>query len=246
MKIRPLFQSHAAGWKTAFTLVELLVVVGVMAIMTALVVPAFTAMQGSANVTKTAYDVEGALELARTYAMANNTYSWVGFFEEDPTQSSGVAGTGRVVISTVASKDGTEIYANTGNLSMPSAGLLQVAALVKLANAHLDTLASTAISRPVISSTEYQVGSPAFGESDSGTPNLTTYNYPITGTAQYTFAKIIQFSPQGDATKIVDSPTQLMEIGLRPAHGNVVDAGSKNLVALQITGIGGLVQIYRP
>lgn len=228
-----------------FTLVELLVVVAIIVIVMGIAVPAFTALKGSTDITKTAYDIRGALELARSYAMANDTYAWVGFYEEDPTKAAGVTGIGRVVVSTVASKDGTKIYANTGNLSMPAAGLTQIGALMKLSNAHLDTLAATAISRPVITGSDYQVGSQAFAQRN-GIQNTTTFNYPISGTAPYTFVKIIQFSPQGDATKIVDTPTPLMEIGLTPTHGNVVDANSKNLVALQITGIGGLVQLYRP
>jgi prepilin-type N-terminal cleavage/methylation domain-containing protein len=228
-----------------FTLIELLVVVGIIVITMALAVPAVTAMKGSTDITKTAYDIRGALDAARSYAEANNTYAWVGFYEEDPTKSAGTAGVGRVVISTVASRDGTRIYASTGNLSMPASGLTQIGALMKCAGAHLDVLASTAISRPVITGSDYQVGSTTFAQR-GGSQNTTTFTYPISGTVQYTFVKIIQFSPQGDATKIVDTPTPLMEIGFRPAHGNIADASSKNVVALQITGIGGLVQLYRP
>ena len=35
-----------------------------------------------------AHEVAGALETARSYAMANNTYTWVGFFEEDASSGS--------------------------------------------------------------------------------------------------------------------------------------------------------------
>jgi hypothetical protein len=34
-------------------------------------------------VTSAAYAIKGVLEQGRTYAMANNTYTWVGFYEED-------------------------------------------------------------------------------------------------------------------------------------------------------------------
>src|SRR5213596_34315 len=83
-----------------FTLLELLIVVGIIAVLLVLIAPAFTY-------------IKGVLDTARTYAKANNTYTWVGFFEEDASLSStnpATAGNGRVVISIVASKDGRNVY----------------------------------------------------------------------------------------------------------------------------------------
>ena len=94
----------------AFTLLELLIVVGIIGLLLVLIAPAFTTIKGGTDVTSAAYTIKGALDTARTYAKANNTYTWVGFFEEDASLSStnpATAGTGRIVISTVASKDGT-------------------------------------------------------------------------------------------------------------------------------------------
>src|SRR6478609_9577095 len=93
-----------------FTLLELLIVVGIMAILLVLMAPAFTYIKGGTDVTSAAYTVKGVLDTARTYAKANNTYTWVGFYEEDVSRSStnpATQGIGRIVMSTVASKDGT-------------------------------------------------------------------------------------------------------------------------------------------
>src|SRR4029077_17064089 len=35
------------------------------------------------------------------------------------------------------------------------------------------------------------------------------------------------------------------EIGIKPTHGDVVDANSRNIVAIQFGGIGGNFKIYR-
>ena len=35
------------------------------------------------------------------------------------------------------------------------------------------------------------------------------------------------------------------EIGLRPAHGTTVDTTSRNVVAIQFSGVGGNFKIYR-
>src|SRR5436190_8478132 len=112
---------HAvASREGGFTLLELLVVVGIIGLLMVLIAPASTYIKGGTDVTSAAYTIKGVLDTARTYAKANNTYTWVGFFEEDsppPASPSAIAGTGRVVMSIVASKDGTMLY--TGNLGSP-------------------------------------------------------------------------------------------------------------------------------
>src|SRR6266850_2232784 len=99
--------------RAGFTLLELLIVMGIVALLMVLIAPAFTTIKGGSDVTNAAYTIKGVLDTARTYAKANNTYTWVGFYEEDVSQSStspATGGTGRIVMSIVASKDGTMVY----------------------------------------------------------------------------------------------------------------------------------------
>src|SRR5881396_936185 len=109
---------HHALWQreraSAFTLLELLIVVGIVALLMVLIAPAFTYIKGGTDVTSAAYTIKGVLDTARTYAKANNTYTWVGFYEENVSQPSISHGSdpctgcvGRLVMSIVASKDGT-------------------------------------------------------------------------------------------------------------------------------------------
>src|SRR3989475_5451739 len=128
--------------KRAFTLLEMLVVMGIIATLMVLVAPAFTTIKGGTDVTSAAYTVKSVLDTARTYAKANNTYTWVGFFEEDvanpASPNSDTPAVGRLVISIIASKDGTMLY--TGNLSNSvildgppnQTALIQVGKLVKI------------------------------------------------------------------------------------------------------------------
>src|SRR5438067_9699134 len=109
--------------RQAFTLMEMLVVMGIIAILMVLVAPAFTTIKSGTDATSAAYTIKGILDQARTYAMANNTYSWAGFFEEDVSTAStnpATAGNGRIVMSIVASKDGTEVYTS---VSSPAADM---------------------------------------------------------------------------------------------------------------------------
>ena len=92
-------------------MIELLVVVGIIALLLVLMAPAFTYIKGGTDVTSAAYTIKGVLDTARTYAKANKTYTWVGFKEENvanpASPNSDPPAVGRLVMSIVASKDGT-------------------------------------------------------------------------------------------------------------------------------------------
>src|SRR5207237_170175 len=126
-----------------FTLLELLVVIAIIAVLMVLVAPAFTNIKSGNDITTAAYTIKGVLAQARTYAQANNTYTWVGFYEEDGSRAStnpATAGSGRLVLSIVASKDGTNIY-RSGSGTIDCTKLSPVGALVKIDNVHLPLLA---------------------------------------------------------------------------------------------------------
>ena len=232
-----------------FTLLELLIVVGIIALLLVLTAPAFTYIKGGTDVTSAAYTIQGVLDAARTYAKANNTYAWVGFYEENvdnaASPNSSSPAIGRVIMSVVASKDGTNIA--TGG-AMSSASLFQVGKPTKVENVHLAAFADgsgqapaeTFATRPPVTfnGTQYSL---------AGMPNSTTpFTYPA-GSA-YTFSRVVQFSPHGEAVignSAQNSLRTAAEIGVQPTHGATVDTNSTNLVAIQFTGIGGNVKIYR-
>lgn len=243
----------------AFTLVELLIVTGIVALLMALVIPAFTNIKSGGDVTNAAYTIKGVLDTARTYAKANDTYTWIGFFEEDVSQQStnpATAGTGRIVMSIVASKDGTTVYSPSSPATIDPTKLIQVGKLTKIENAHLagDTLFTTTPSTPTGSTFDnrppvtYRIASPP----NASPPNSRTpFQYPVGSpapAAQYTFVKAVQFSPGGEARVDNNSDYTLQvaaEIGLRATHGTTVDTTSPNVVAIQFGGVGGNVTIYR-
>src|SRR5882724_5861038 len=85
--------------RAGFTLLELLIVVGIVAMLMVLIAPAFTTIKGGTDVTSAAYTIKGVLDTARTYSKTNNTYTWVGFCEEDVSSTtSGCGGIGRIVM----------------------------------------------------------------------------------------------------------------------------------------------------
>ncbi len=240
--------------RSAFTLIELVVVIGIIALLMVLVAPAFTNIKSGTDVTSAAYTVKGVIDTARTYAKANNTYAWVGFYEENVSNplspNSDTPAVGRVIMSIVASKDGTNIY-GSGSGEIDPTKLIQVGKLTKIDNVHLWThtdaplgTGSTFATRPPVPSA-YCIG-------NSTPANSTTpFRYPVGSpapAAQYTFRKMIEFSVGGEAriNNSTNSPQTAAEIALEPTHGSVAPASPpSNVVAAQITGLDGNVTIYR-
>ena len=233
--------------RAGFTLLELLIVVGIIALLLVLTAPAFTYIKGGTDVTSAAYTIQGVLDTARTYAKANNTYTWVGFYEENvdnaASPNSSSPPTGRVIMSVVASKDGTNIA--TGG-PMSSASLFQVGKPTKVENVHLAAFADGSGQAPADTfATRPPVTFNGMQYSLAGMPNSTTpFTYPAGN--PYTFSRTVQFSPRGEAVignSAQNSLRTAAEIGVQPTHGTTLD--STNPVAIQFTGIGGNVKIYR-
>ena len=255
---RAVFPPRSAT-RSAFTLIELVVVIGIIVVLTVLVAPAFTNIKRATDITSAAYTIKGVLEQARNYALTNNTYAWVGFFEEDgsiASNSPATAGMGRVVISAVASKDGTIAYKQpvvSPVTPMDSARLVRVTKLLRLDNVHLRTFpngsgsgSDTFPTRPPIPGNladNAKIG-------DTSPPDsLRPFQYPIEGSstpAQYTFSKVIEFSPRGECRVNNNNYTvrPVIEVGFQPVRGAVLD-NSKNC-AVQLTGFGGNIKIYQP
>lgn len=251
---------------SAYTIVELLVVMAIIMAMASLAIPAFNGMNTAHDLTKTAYEISDTLAQARAYAMANNTYVFVGIEEVDasvsasakPQRTTGSHPYGRVAIVVVASKNGTRGYDASSSVRNPAwhddkswINLEALSKLQRFENIHIaaDQLPMTgALKRPAITTLEYIIG-------NKSCLSWTPFAWPLgtEGVArQYTFSKVISFDPQGVAriqgssnSGDTDSIVAYMEIGLQEARGNIVST-SPNVAAIQIDAITGATRIYRP
>ena len=218
-----------------------------------LVVIGFQTIQGTQFDSEVS-DLTSLLTRARTYAMSNNTYVFVGLTETDASVSASttpqVTGNGRLGVAIVASNDGTKGYSPSTSMSLTaltvsgSMTMTIVAPARHFENVHL--LASSGIANLPNSGSgsTYNIYS---------TSSVTTFQWPLTGTAQYSYGpkpgSVIQFNPQGEAQIIPDTSSdsilQWIEIDLQPTHGNSVPTVTNNTAAILIVGTSGAVTLYR-
>ena len=224
--------------RSGFSLIELLVVMAIIGMLSAVAIPAISSIKGGGDLMKAAYDISGVIEQARSYAMANNTYVFVGLAEVDASNAESAAGqqsgTGRVVLAAAGSKDGTRNFA--------AANLVALSKIRRFDNLHLADAPPNSgnMARPPVAD-QFRAGNAAFVAES-------TLAWPLSGgSPTYTFSKVIQFDPRGSATLQSSgrSMPQWMEIGLAPARGNVAASGA-NCAALLLDGVTGSVKIYRP
>jgi len=234
-----------------FTLLELLIVIGLIAILLVLVGPAFTTMKSGSDVTSAIYEVKGLLENARAYAKTNHSYVFVGFAEVDssidasvsPQISTGDTPYGRVAVAVVASKDGTSQYhyattdqgtdwkANYAN----GAHLVAVGKLQTYENVHfvpVDFGSWSPGAHPDSKMARYQPTGPPYILSNAASTSVTPFTWPLGSPLdsgyQYRFDRVINFDPTGIARIATanngDAIAHVIEIDFQPTHGTVVPA----------------------
>ncbi len=247
--LRPLISlQHGAENVRGFTLLELLIVIGVIAILLVLIGPAFTTLTSATDVTSAIYGVKGVLENARAYAKANHTYVFVGFAEVDssvdpsviPQITTGDTPYGRVAVAVVASKDGTSLYqyatSDQGNDWAASYAngthLVAVGKLQTYENLHfvpVDFGSWSPTAHPNSKMARYQPTGPPYilGHALSGsmTPFTWPLGSPLDSGYQYRFDRVINFDPTGIARIATstngDAIAHVIEIDFQPSHGTV-------------------------
>lgn len=255
----------------AFTLIELMVVIGVVVLLTSLLAPAFTNLKSAGDLTNAAETIAGTLAQARTYAMANNTYTWLGFYEEAASSASAsnatppYPGKGRLLLAIVRSLDGTSIFDQDDPPAvLPANRIAQVGKLVKLEGVHVTDIGAppspTPNPTPLPSSLDARLGLPYtyaanlnadhFNRISSDSDDQTKFWFVAQG---YTFYKTVRFTPRGEAN--LNSTYSLkvaVELGLVPTRGDIAPtpppAGRRyagNVVAIQFSGVGGNFKVYR-
>jgi type II secretory pathway pseudopilin PulG len=255
----------------SFTLIELLVVIGIIAALMVLIAPTFTNLKGAGDVTTAAEIIAGTLAQARTYTIANSTYTWVGFYEEAASANMPTAvsppypGKGRLVLAVVRSLDGTSIFDNGDPAAvLPASRIAQLGKLTKIEGVHITDIGAppspTPNSTPLPNSLGARsdlpytfaagINADHFNRISSDSVDATQFQFVAQG---YTFYKTVRFTPRGEANlNSTYSLKVVAELGVVPTHGDVPPtppaSGGRytgNVVAIQFSGAGGNFRIFR-
>jgi len=176
--------------KTAFTLVELLVVMSIIGMLALITLPALASLNNSGGMNRAVSGIPLLLDQARAYAMAHNTYVWVGFSSDTASQ--------QLVVGAVSGATGDANDLDTGALVPVSKPLL----FERLAVQKISGLKGVAT-----------------GASDILASKIGTFQQKADG-ANVVFTNVMQFGPDGDAAidKTLGS-SHWIEIGPQPVRG---------------------------
>jgi len=229
-----------ASRRRGFTLVELLVVIAIMVILLAAGIPAVENLGTSRGINSAASQISGALELAKSTAVARNTYVWVGFANVGPNTDRN----GETCIGIMMSKDGTSNNASTN--------LAPVGKLVSIENVALagtSELPSALQSRlPDEVKTETSTNKYVVNLNN----NLADYTFKKSNLASGTTVAFkddfILISPQGEVVANAGSDSFLPQtmIGLTQSRQNKsLGAASKDGAVVVFHGGTGQIQVLR-
>jgi Tfp pilus assembly protein FimT len=241
---------------------EIMAVIAIMSVVTAITMPAFTNLTGPAKASRAIRDLALTLTMARSYAMANNTYTYVGIQETDSSVPSTTypqpAGVGRVWVSVIASRDGTCGYDPSNAASSWSSAYgtggnfreirpVQVFEQLHVAQS-IPVPATGNMLRPSVDSS-YTLGNATF-------VSQTPFSYPLGATStRCKFTKVIQFDARGVATVRTNATNgalgEWLEIGLQTVRNNTAPNAPTNAnigshAVIQLEGTTGAVRVYQP
>lgn len=174
---------------TAFTLIELLTVLAIISILSALAIPALQGLRNSENVNQAVSGISLLIGEARAYAMAHNTYVWVGFYPNPTAQTLTVGAVAGISGMSDDLTSSSPTYAPLAKLQ--TYGYLSLSGSLNIANMPPAT--------------------------DISTSMAWTFSQTV-GAQTVPFTKILQFNPQGEAS-VSSGTAHWIQIGLQPVHG---------------------------
>lgn len=217
-----------------FTLLELIAVMGIMAVLLAVSGPAIHAIKGAGGVTKASADLARSLELARVYAMANRTYVRVGISQRDSINGRQIPS---LVILTSFSADGSDQGDTSDAAKWPALGKPLVVDNMRI----FDSLNAA---QP---NTQNDV-TPSQDSSDNSGTLIGKFSrtVPGFGASLLNFDYAIQFSPNGEARVCTDEPARFIKIGLdEPDPADDQAPRNKNPLILRLSATNGGINILR-
>jgi type II secretory pathway pseudopilin PulG len=208
-----------------FSLVELFMVMGILSLLISTSLVALQSLNGAQRSTAAAHELASYLEMARSEAMARQTYVWVGL-TSDTSQ-----GRNDVMVGSVYSKDGTGSNVTASNLA-------PLARAIRWPNTKL--------------ATRSELMSGLQNLFDRVTTSLASNGEGISfemGSLTFSEGSSLTFTPAGEvllkgSVGPYDGYTPFIDLCFRQLKGGLATAASDE-IALTVDGAHGSVQILR-
>jgi type II secretory pathway pseudopilin PulG len=221
--------------RDGFTLVELMVVLGIIIVLGTLSMAAIPAIQGSTRAGQAMATLVTSLEQVRQISIAENTYSWVAFRDNRTTRN--------LSVMMIASKDGTAstIPWDSPPLDVGTSPDLKLLAPVQ----NLERVALALPGEYKISKIQTTV--PGFKQGGTANrlrenaPSMTLRNPSNRSNAPFRFC--FRFSSTGQP-QVAEAPINFIDIPIVAYRGTVLDENNFGLI--RIHGLTGLATLYRP
>lgn len=221
-----------ARFTPGFTLAELLIVIALMVILAVFSTQAVSGLFSAGNVNQAVNGISLTLSQARSYAMAHDTYVWVGF---TPSPTASTTLTVGVVGGTAG--ESTDLTTTSGTPPLPNYG-----PIVRAQNYPNFTLTK-------VTAFNWQNENIPAGTDllTSGTPSSWSFTETVGSSSTLikfgsSYGPIIQFDPQGEASVVAGTLPHWIQFGLQPN----LKASDPNVAVIQVAGLSGQIQVFRP
>ncbi|MCC6356394.1 MAG: hypothetical protein IT577_21105, partial [Verrucomicrobiae bacterium] len=214
---------------------ELLTVLGIIGVLVTLSVPALRGVSEGTGMMQALTRIGGTLDLARNYAVANNTHTWVAFTENAE------AGDSLIRLVAFASRTGTNLDSEEGGalVEFPTDNVELISPIETLRQVRLT---GAIPDNNGLKSSEALASAGEITEFPSSSVGLQIK------VQERTFTRSIHFKPSGEAAieNVLPETIQIVVIPEKVVGQPVNEKDERQASVIRVSGLTGQAVVYQP